>query len=200
MAIVLAEAGSAQGVAILFDSIDSLSASSDVEGQEGEESAESGPNLIRILTSIKDYYITVGKADEGYGRLLRPIESALEKLEGREEDAARLCNAIEMLAFAARRFADGVEWGERTIKLNPSVASYRTNLAMCYERLNRIGEAKNMVDSALSIDPNDSHALAEAVDIYDKLKDAGYVNELMNRLQQIDQEKYLVKRIFLSGE
>jgi hypothetical protein len=61
----------------------------------------------------------------------------------------------------------------------------------------RARRAKELVDSALELTPDDSHALSEAVDIYHALKDDAHVNELMGRLQQADQEQYLIKRFML---
>jgi tetratricopeptide (TPR) repeat protein len=200
-AALLAGAGSIKGATVLFGVLDWLFENTAATAEAADDSdGEATPyetKLIQTLTSLKDYYISADNSSEGYNRLLRPIEKALELISGQPEDAGRLCNALEMLAYAAKRFPDGVEWGKRAVEYCPTVTAYRTNLAMCYERLGRMAEAKELVDSALDLTPDDSHALSEAVDIYHALKDDTHVNELMGRLQQADQEQYLIKRFML---
>jgi tetratricopeptide (TPR) repeat protein len=202
MASLLAgRAGSARGAAVLFDNLDALPLEA-VEGDQSGDAAESakGPDRVKTLLTLKDYFIATDNATEGYGRLLQPISEAVGVLEGQEaksERAGELCNAVQMLAYSARKSAEAIEWGEKAVKLSPSVASYRTNLAMNYERADRIGEAKNLVDSALAISPDSSHAISEAIDIYKKLHDDARVSEFMDKLRQVNPQQYAVKRILL---
>lgn len=206
MVLLLAEdAGSQRAAAVLFEDFDRLLDSFDpatslIVGDESSESADKGPDLIRTMGALRSYYLRIDNAEEGYSRLLRPVEKTLERL-GTEQGGrvARLCNMLEMLAFAAEKYNEAVEWGERAAAADPSEVSYLTNLAMSYEATNRIGEAKELIDSALQLDPNDGHTLGEAIDIYHALKDEDRVSEFMNRLQQIDQETYLLKQMLLQG-
>jgi tetratricopeptide (TPR) repeat protein len=190
----VAAAGQSAGADILYEALEL----DDLRPWAPDEDPDVGRD--RILRALAGYYIIRDEESVGLPRLQGPIAELFADQDVPIESRGSLANSLNMLAYGAREYALGVEWGERACEILPKEPAYWVNLSYCYERLGNMVKARDTVDQALRdpLEESSSHTLDQAIDIYAELGDEKAVERFFVALKVVDPERARYKQFMRS--
>jgi adenylate cyclase len=128
-----------------------------------ELAVQLNPSLAIAYLRLGDLLPLLGRADEGIAN----IETAL-RLSARDPMIAVHLFQMGAALLVAGRYAEAIEWTQRSLQLNPQFEASYTILAASYARLGQMDEARMAVEKLLRRNPDYSlvgagRALAGAV-------------------------------------